>query len=103
MYKCNYRRTPPSAAAAVAAKAVSLDAEGEVSLSVVKLVRNKVMRVDRYRSPGLDSVQLGSWTSWISSLCCDNKRIVHVSPFGWGETEPAWYLGHSLTYCTGPG
>jgi hypothetical protein len=98
--KCNYRRTPLSTIAT--ANAVSLDAEGEVSLSVVKMGRDKVMRVDRYCSPGLGTEQLGSWASWISTACSDNERIIQLGLFGWGETEFAWYVGHSLTYCTSP-
>jgi hypothetical protein len=80
MYKYNYRRTPLSAAAP---KAVSLDAEGEVSLSVVKLGRDKVTRVDRYRSPGIESAQLGSWTLRISTVCSDNERNVQSIKYLW--------------------
>jgi hypothetical protein len=46
--------------------------DGEVSLSVVKMVCDKVTRVDRYRSPRVESAQLGS-----SIVCSANERIVH--------------------------
>jgi hypothetical protein len=93
--KCNYRRTPLSNIAD--ARTVSLDVEGEVSLSVVKMGRDKVMRVDRYCSLGLDTAQLGSWTSWISTVCSDNEKIVQLGLFGCGEDESACYVGHFLT------